>query len=143
VRRQRHAPAAPYPRERQGTHCTGGWVGLRAGLDRCGKSRPTGIRSSERPARWWSLYRLRYPAHYLLTYLLTYILTYLLTYSLQTNVLSLCGSNISPVQTKPIRTNIHKRDNTKHSKHKYTYYQNTQTVAKTAHIQQPTHYQTS
>ena len=35
-----HAPAAPYPRERSGTHCTGGWVGLRTGLDRCGKSRP-------------------------------------------------------------------------------------------------------
>ena len=29
VRCQRHAPAAPYPRERPGTHCTGGWVGLR------------------------------------------------------------------------------------------------------------------
>jgi hypothetical protein len=28
------------PRERPGTHCTGGWVGPRAGLDRCGKSRP-------------------------------------------------------------------------------------------------------
>jgi hypothetical protein len=25
---------------RPGTHCTGGWVGPRAGLDRCGKSRP-------------------------------------------------------------------------------------------------------
>ena len=37
---QRHAPAAPYPREKLGTHCIGGWVGLRAGLDRCGKSRP-------------------------------------------------------------------------------------------------------
>ena len=43
VRGQRHAPAAPYPREGPGTHCTGGWVGLRAGLDWCGKSRPTGI----------------------------------------------------------------------------------------------------
>jgi len=51
VRGQRHAPAAPYPRERSGTHCTGGWVGLRAGLDRCGKSRPTGIQSPDRPAR--------------------------------------------------------------------------------------------
>ena len=39
IRGQRHAPAATYPRERPGTHCTGGWVGLRAGLDRCGKSR--------------------------------------------------------------------------------------------------------
>jgi hypothetical protein len=40
VRGQRHTPAARYPRERPGTHCTGGWVGPRAGLDRCGKSRP-------------------------------------------------------------------------------------------------------
>jgi hypothetical protein len=40
VRGQRHAPAAIYPREEPGTHCTGGWVGPRAGLDRCGKSRP-------------------------------------------------------------------------------------------------------
>jgi hypothetical protein len=31
---QRHAPAALYPREKTpGTHCTGGWVGRRAGLD--------------------------------------------------------------------------------------------------------------
>jgi hypothetical protein len=35
-----NAPAACYPRERPGTHCTGGWVGPRAGLDRCGKSHP-------------------------------------------------------------------------------------------------------
>ena len=33
-------PAALYPRERPGTYCTGGWVGPRAGLDRCRKSRP-------------------------------------------------------------------------------------------------------
>ena len=39
MRGQRHAPAALYPRERPGTHCTGGWVGPRAGLDRCGKYR--------------------------------------------------------------------------------------------------------
>ena len=37
----------------------------RAGLDRCGKSRPppTWIRSPGRSARSQSLYRLRYPAH--------------------------------------------------------------------------------
>jgi hypothetical protein len=35
---QRHAPAALSP-GRPGTHCVGGWVGHRAGLDRCGKSR--------------------------------------------------------------------------------------------------------
>ena len=40
VRCQRHAPAALYPRERIGTHCTRGWVGPRAGLDMCGKFRP-------------------------------------------------------------------------------------------------------
>jgi hypothetical protein len=40
VRGQRHAPAAFYPRERAGIHSTGGWVGPRAGLDKCGKSRP-------------------------------------------------------------------------------------------------------
>jgi hypothetical protein len=33
-------PRPPYPRERPGTHCTGGWVGSRAGLDVCEKSRP-------------------------------------------------------------------------------------------------------
>ena len=36
---QRHAPAA-LTRERLGTNCIGGWVGPRAGLDGCGKSRP-------------------------------------------------------------------------------------------------------
>ena len=39
VRGQRHAPAALYHREIHGTHCTGGWVGPRAGLDWCGKFR--------------------------------------------------------------------------------------------------------
>jgi hypothetical protein len=33
-------PRPPLPQKRPGTHCTGGWVGLGAGLDRCGKSRP-------------------------------------------------------------------------------------------------------
>jgi hypothetical protein len=35
---QRHAPAAF--RERPGTHCLGGWVETRTGLDGCEKSRP-------------------------------------------------------------------------------------------------------
>jgi hypothetical protein len=30
-----------YPRERPGTHCTGGWVGPKTGLEGCGKSRPS------------------------------------------------------------------------------------------------------
>jgi hypothetical protein len=29
-----------YPLERPGTHCIEGWVDPRAGMDRCGKSRP-------------------------------------------------------------------------------------------------------
>ena len=33
-------PRPLYLRERPGTHCTGGWVGPRVGLDVCGKSRP-------------------------------------------------------------------------------------------------------
>jgi len=40
---QQHAPAALYPRERPGTHCTGGWVGPRASLDRRKNLVPTGI----------------------------------------------------------------------------------------------------
>ena len=32
---QRHAPAALLPGKRPGTHCIGGWVGPRAGLDGC------------------------------------------------------------------------------------------------------------
>ena len=56
VRGQRHAPAAPYPLERPGTLCTGPvWTDVE-NLD------PTGIRSSDRPARRQSLYRLIYPA---------------------------------------------------------------------------------
>jgi hypothetical protein len=37
---QLHAPAALPPGKRPGTYCMGGWVGPRAGLDSCGKSRP-------------------------------------------------------------------------------------------------------
>jgi len=37
---QRHASAAPYPQERSGTHSTEGGASLRAGLDRCGETRP-------------------------------------------------------------------------------------------------------
>jgi hypothetical protein len=63
VKSQRHAPAAFFPWERPHTHCTGGWVGPRAGLDRCGKCHITGIRYPDCPARSRSLYRLSYRAH--------------------------------------------------------------------------------
>ena len=46
---QQHAPAALYPRERPGTHFTGGWVGPRAGLDD-GKFRPHRNSIPDRPA---------------------------------------------------------------------------------------------
>jgi hypothetical protein len=64
VRGQHHALAAFYPQERPGSHFTGGWVVPRAGLDRCGKSCPTRIRSPDRPVRSQSLYRLSYPVHW-------------------------------------------------------------------------------
>ena len=38
-------------------------MGLRVGQDRCGKSRPNGIRSPDRPVYRQSLYRLGYSAH--------------------------------------------------------------------------------
>jgi hypothetical protein len=60
---QRHAPAALSPGERTpGTHCTGGWVGPRAGLDTEARgkilSSLLGIepRSPGRPARSQTLY---------------------------------------------------------------------------------------
>jgi hypothetical protein len=37
---QRHALAALPLEKRSDTHCTGGWVGPRAGLDGCGNSLP-------------------------------------------------------------------------------------------------------
>ena len=49
-------PRPLYPRERLGTHCIGGGVGPRAGLDGCGKPRP---HRDSIPGP--SLYRLRYP----------------------------------------------------------------------------------
>jgi len=62
VRGQRHAPAALYPRERPCAHCTGGWVGPRAGLDRCGKSRhPPGfdLRTVQSVANRYTDYAIR------------------------------------------------------------------------------------
>jgi hypothetical protein len=37
---QSHVPAAIPPGKNPGMHCIGGWVGPRAGLDGCEKSRP-------------------------------------------------------------------------------------------------------
>ena len=71
-----NATAQPrYTREILGTPCIGGWVGLTAGLDRCAKSPPTGIRSPDRPARSESLYRLNYPGMYSYTHKLLVLVT--------------------------------------------------------------------
>jgi hypothetical protein len=43
-------------------------VGPRSGLDRCGNIAPIGVRSSYRPARSQSLYRLSYQAHLIGSY---------------------------------------------------------------------------
>jgi len=54
----------PRPLFTPANHCRGGWLGPRAGLDKCGKSRPPPrFRSPDRPALSHSLYRLSYPAH--------------------------------------------------------------------------------
>ena len=47
-----------------------------------GKSRPTGIRFPDRPARSQSLYRLSYPAHiYIYIYIYTYTYTHTHTHT--------------------------------------------------------------
>jgi hypothetical protein len=66
VGRQSHAPAALPTGNGPGTHCTGGWASLRAGLDVCGKSCPHLGLASDRPARSESLYRLSYSGPLLL-----------------------------------------------------------------------------
>jgi hypothetical protein len=67
---QRHVPAAFSSGERTpGTHCTGGWVGPRAGVDTEARGKILyllpGIepRSPGRPARSQTLYCLSYAAH--------------------------------------------------------------------------------
>ena len=55
----RHTPAALPSGKRPVTHCTGGWVGSRAGLEDLA---PIGIRPTDRPARSELLYRLSNPS---------------------------------------------------------------------------------
>ena len=56
---ERHDPTVLTPGKGPGGHRTGGWVGSRAGLEGCGRSRPpTEIRSPVCPARIVLLYRL-------------------------------------------------------------------------------------
>ena len=57
-------PRPLYLRERFGTHCIGGCMGITAGLDRCGKPRCHRDSIAGRPARSESLHRLRHPGSY-------------------------------------------------------------------------------
>jgi hypothetical protein len=59
--RQRHVLAALPPGNRPDTHCIGGSVGARAGLDGAENFTTTGIRSPDGPARSETIYRLRCP----------------------------------------------------------------------------------
>jgi hypothetical protein len=74
---QHHAPTAftpgkdPVPIVQEA-----GWA-PGAGLDRCGKSRTTGIRSPDFPARSKSLYRLRYPGSRNISTIYIYIYIYI------------------------------------------------------------------
>ena len=58
---QGQAPAILIPGNGPGTHCTGGWLGPRAGLEIRRKSRPIGIRFPDHPASSELLHRLSYP----------------------------------------------------------------------------------
>ena len=60
VRGQLQAPAALPAGKRPGIHCTGAWVGPRAGLGWCRKSRPHLDSIPGHAARIESLYRLSY-----------------------------------------------------------------------------------
>ena len=57
-------PRPLYPRESPGTHCTGGWVDPRAGLEGAENLAATGMRFPDRPARNEWLYRLSYPCRH-------------------------------------------------------------------------------
>jgi len=54
-------PRPIYHRESLSTHCIGGWVGPRAGLDGCGEYRPHGDSIPRPSALSHSLYRLSHP----------------------------------------------------------------------------------
>jgi hypothetical protein len=87
---QRNASAALPPGERPGTHCVGEWVCPRAGLDGCGKSRPTGNRSPDLSARSESLYWLHCPGPRLMTLHVITGARYTVSSTLQNNDRATC-----------------------------------------------------
>jgi hypothetical protein len=58
VNGQRHAPAALYTREKDpGSHCTGGWVGLRAVLDTEARGKISSLCRASNPSRPSTVYK--------------------------------------------------------------------------------------
>jgi len=88
-------PRPLYPQERPSTHCTGGWVGPRAGQDMCKKS--PWVRSTHRPARSQLLYQLSYPGPNILVH---YFINKKISHKNKTPCLSLpCGDVIRLIFT--------------------------------------------
>ena len=76
IRRRRMAITTPRTlcaQKRPDTQCTGGWVGLGAGLDGMENLNPVGIRSLDRPAGNNSLYRRHPSRQYLHRTLVKYV----------------------------------------------------------------------
>ena len=96
MRGQRHAPAATYPGKDPVTIVQeAGWTSgpVWTGTENL---TPTGIRSPNRPARRQSLYRLRYPAHYIPHDLIFYIFRVYITYViLNTNLYNVLLRDVS------------------------------------------------
>jgi len=61
---QNHAPAALFPRERHGTHCTGRLVALGLLCNGTECLAQAGVRTSDRPTRSESVYRLGSPGRH-------------------------------------------------------------------------------
>ena len=82
-------PRPLYRRERPSTHCVGGWVGPKAGVDGCGKSRPhrdsiPGPSSPQRVAIPTALSRSPTTDNYIKKYL-TNSVTHMLNFTTQMN----------------------------------------------------------
>ena len=67
---QRSVQAVLLPGKSPSTHCRGGWLGHRAGLEGHGEKKifaPTGVRTPDRPTSSWSLCRPRYLGYLAIT----------------------------------------------------------------------------
>ena len=69
-------------------------MGPSTGMERCGKSPPTGIRSPDRPARSESLYRLSYPGTNTHTHTHARARAYMYIYSSRVNLIGVESLNL-------------------------------------------------